>query len=384
MQPSLGFYAYPWNLHEPATDLGRMRDTGMTHVSVAASYHAGKFIQPRDPKSRVYFPEDGTVYFRGGSKVYGRLQPQVARITCERDVLAELCDTGVLPVRAWTVLNHNMRLGWQHLDVVARNAWGDPYPYSLCPANPDVRDYGIALAVDLAENYALESLLIETPGWLTYAHGYHHEFAQAPSDPQLDMMLGLCFCNSCIAGAGAAGIDAEGLRREIMRRADNGAVTPMDGDADPELWAYHRWRCSVVTAHCAVIRAAVRPQIKVRVISTCQRPHETCYLEGGDLKGLDDITDGLELPIYQPSAEDAEKDLRHVIDTLGDAARLSVILRPGHPDMGSEAQLRDTVSRVLATGITDLSFYNFGLLPIEQIGWVERIVRAVREGSTHD
>ncbi|MEI9902878.1 MAG: hypothetical protein WDN06_02025 [Asticcacaulis sp.] len=51
-----GFYAYPWNLHDPRTDLAQMKDAGMGHVAVAASYHAGKFLQPRDPRARVYFP----------------------------------------------------------------------------------------------------------------------------------------------------------------------------------------------------------------------------------------------------------------------------------------------------------------------------------------
>lgn len=373
-----GYYTYPWNLHEPTSDVAAMKAAGMTHITVAASYHAGKFLQPRDTKARVYFPEDGTVYFRP-QDIYGRLKPQVAQETRRRDVLAELCG-GALPVRAWTVLLHNSRLGGLHPDLTAQNAWGDRYIYSLCPSQPAVREYAVALCTDLAEGYRLESLLLETPGWVTYAHGYHHEFAQLPSHPWLDGMMGLCFCPACRAGARMQGIDADGLARRVRMRTDsflanseNSAVDiAADRANDPDLGAYLDWRCEVVASLCREIRAAVRSDVKVRIISTCQRPHATMFWEGGDLAALDAAADGLELPVYQPSRAEAEADLRHVMGCI-DTDRVSVILRPGFPDMSSEAQLSDTIAMLMACGICDVSFYNYGLLPARSLEWVERV-----------
>lgn len=385
MPRSIGFYAYPWSLHEPRRDLETMQALGLTHITVATSYHAGKFIQPRDRAARVYFPEDGTVYFAARPERYGALRPRIAALTQERDVLHALCEADVMPVRAWTVLNHNSRLGWEHPEASVANAWGDRYPYSLCPANPDVRAYDIALCADLAAAYPIESLLLESPGWLVYNHGYHHEFAQHPGNANLDALMGLCFCDHCIGGAAASGVDAEALRRSVRAAADD-ALNTMRGEArlDPAttdaLAGYHRWRATVVATLCAEIRAAVRAQVQVRIISTCQRPHATCYLEGVDLAALDRVTDGLELPIYQPSTDDALADLADVVSRVGSAKRLSVILRPGYPDMTGEQQLRDTVARVVAAGIEDVSFYNFGMLPAEQIGWVERALADMRQG----
>ncbi|RSY79367.1 hypothetical protein DAH66_17540 [Sphingomonas koreensis] len=376
MTRSFGYYTYPWNLHDPAGDLAAMADDGMAHVAIAASYHAGKFIQPRDPVSRVYFPEDGTVYFTPRSTRYGLLQPLRARAAEARDVLREACDAAALQVRAWTVLNHNSRLGWLHPEVVSRNAWGDPYYYALCPSHPEVRRYAVTLAADLAEHHDLHSLMLESPGWLVYDHGYHHEFAQAQPTTESTRLMGLCFCDSCTVQAGAAGIDMAGLRGEIRRQVDaqlddtrNGEIVPPD-----ELAAFHAWRCCIVTTLCAEIRAAVRPAVAVRVISTCQRPHATCYLEGGDLAALAQVTDGLELPLYQPSADAVAGDLADVVAAAGSTERLSAILRPGYPDMSSEAQLRDTLARLAAAGIDDISFYNYGLLPADQIDWVRRAV----------
>ncbi|MFV3075481.1 hypothetical protein [Niveispirillum fermenti] len=385
MDLSLGWYAYPWNLHDPAGDLARMRDAGMTHLTVATSYHAGKFIQPRDPVARVYFPEDGAIYFRSRGRVrHGALKPQMAAVTGVRDVLGELCAAGTMPVRAWTVLNHNTRLGMAHPDCTVRNAWGDAYVYSLCPAHPLVRDHAVALCTDIADSLDVESLLLETPGWLTYAHGYHHEFAQSGLPAEIEELLGLCFCDHCRAGATAAGIDADTLRLQARAAIDAGlagATAAVDADL---LAAFHAWRCGIVTALCAEIRLAVRAAVAVRVISTCQRPHATTYREGGDLRALNRVTDGLELPIYQGSAAQAAADLRHVLDLLaGQAPVPGVILRPGLPDMGSEAQLTDTLASVRAQGVNDISFYNFGLLPAPQIGWVDRAVRALRGGGAN-
>lgn len=375
-----GWYCYPWSLHDASATLDEMGAAGMSHVTLATSYHAGKFIQPRDPKHRVYFPEDGTVYFRARSERFGRLKPKIAALTRERDVLDEACRAGTLPVRGWTVLAHNSRLGWLHPETVTCNAFGDLYYYSLCPAHPDVQDYAVALCNDLADMYPLESLLLETPGWLTYDHGYHHEFAQLKVSDELGQLLGLCFCPSCTVAARKAGLDLAGLRHAVAARCDvlvNGQAAE-DPALAHDLRALHAWRGSVVTALCRRIREEVRREVAVRVISTCQRPHRTAFLEGMDLRALARVTDGLELPIYQPSPDAAADDLAYVQGMVDDPARLSVILRPGHPDMTSEGQLADTLHRLIAAGIGDLSFYNFGLLPAASIEWVSRATGDVR------
>ena len=381
---SFGFYAYPWNFHNVTADFDEMVEYGMRHVAVASSYHAGKFIQPRDKKARVYFPEDGMVYFQPRRR-YGKLTPLASKVTQERDILEDLCATNRMPVRAWTVLNHNSRLGWTHPDTTVKNAFGDPYYYSLCPANPDVKTYAINLCADLAE-YDLESLLLETPGWLTYGHGYHHEFAQVPPNPWFEGMLGLCFCPHCISGAKDDGIDADGLRRRTCSRLNAFLLGEEDGfDAeaqilrdlveDPDLQAFIDWRCDVVTGLVRAIRAEFRSQVKVKVISTCQRPHATTFWEGGDLKGLCRVSDGLELPIYQPSTEMAAYDLNYVVSKLSRTDDLSVILRPGHPDMTSQLQLSDTLAAVQVAGINDISFYNYGMLKTQNLKWLKACVK---------
>lgn len=63
----LSMWTYPWDIQDQglgafAAELrGR---AGLSTVNLATSYHAGRFLQPRSPRQKAYFPEDGTVYFQ--------------------------------------------------------------------------------------------------------------------------------------------------------------------------------------------------------------------------------------------------------------------------------------------------------------------------------
>ena len=72
-------YAYAWDLADEGLDvaLGRIRDSGVNTITLAASYHAGKFLRPHGRSGKVYFPTDGTVYFRARPERYGHIKPRV-------------------------------------------------------------------------------------------------------------------------------------------------------------------------------------------------------------------------------------------------------------------------------------------------------------------
>lgn len=386
-----GIYAYPWDLLQPAAAAGGLGNwlsgLGLDTLVLAASYHAGRFLRPSSCEAKDCFPEDGTVYFRPDLARYGHLKPQVAAFAAERDPFLAL--EGVR-TEAWVVLLHNARLGQLHPECAARNAFGETHPYSLCPAHPESRFFAVTLCRDLADRYPLAGLNLETPGWLTFPHGWHHEFRMVEPNPWLEALLGLCFCDSCLQGARLAGLNAEGLRDRVKQAINaylqGPAVAPRDMALgwlacdllqDGELSAFLSWRCHKVTTLVAEIRAAVRRDVGVRVIATCQRPHATAFLEGHDLKGLNHACDGLDLPLYQPDAAAVEADLWDVLRRLGGGPAPRVILRPGPPDMASEAQLRDTLGRIRALGIGDLAFYHAGHLRPRNLAWIPGAMREV-------
>jgi hypothetical protein len=367
-------YAYAWDLADEPEAIDRIRATGANTVAVAASYHAGKFLRPHGRSARVYFPEDGTVYFRPRMERYGAIRPIRAGLVDEHDVFDRLARTAPdLDRVAWTVLLHNTPLGRRHPDLVTRNAFGDPYLYSLSPANEAVREYCVTLCADLADRHELWSLALETPGWLPYAHGFHHEFQMVPLNRWASTLLALDFSDAAVAAAEAAGIDATRLktrtREALAWFLDSDLAVPeeramewwlADVIGDPEWVAFLRWRCRLVADLVRDIKAALPAATRLAVIPTVNRPTAACWLEGSDLAMLADAADILEVPVYEPSAAAAVLDVVDARRRMGEGAALHALLRPDHPDLAGGAETAAAVRLLAAEGVDGFAFYNYG------------------------
>jgi hypothetical protein len=385
-----GLYTYAWDLADEGLEvaLGRIRPTGINTITLAASYHAGKFVRPHGVSGKVYFPKDGTVYFQARPERYGQIKPLINPLVAEFDAFTELeKQVPDLDRVAWVVCCHNTPLGQLHPDLTARNAFGDPYPYSLCPAHPAVRDYVVNLCADLADRHDLAGIALETPGWLPYDHGFHHEFALLPLDRFAKTLLALCFAETTRHAAHAAGIDAERLQaktRALLERYLEVDLAVPDALAtewwlaevvsDPEFAAFLHWRCRVVADLVAAVKAALPATTRLAVIPTVQRPPSACWLEGSDFSLLAGAADALEVPAYQPSAEDAFLSAWHVRERAGPDATLNFILRPSFPDLGNGAETVAAARRLKEVGMAGLAFYNYGHLRLASL---ERIKAAL-------
>jgi hypothetical protein len=383
-------YTYAWDIAETgvASALDEFRALGLDTVTIAGSYHAGKFLRPHGKTGKVYFPEDGTVYFNADPSRYGAIKPVANSLLKKQDVLRELTDAGGMQVNVWLVLLHNTLLGMAHPDAVVRNAFGDPYYYNLCPSAPAARAYAVGLAKDVTETYAVSGLSLEAPGFTPYAHGYHHEFALNKPNRWLDGKLGLCFCEHCVAGAEKAGIDAKRLKakvaEEITVYLDSDIDLPDDmADAfwmadvaeNGELRRYLDYRSATVTSLIAEIRAAVRKEVTVSVIPSVARPTGGAWYEGTDLKALAGIADRIEACFYEPSATRVKADLFDLRRRLGDKAKLRGIMRPAYPDLASKGEFLAAVEALRAGGVSELAFYNWGHLRRANLAWIGDALR---------
>ena len=382
-------YTYAWDLQEagvPAA-VDEFRRLGLDTVTVAGSYHAGKFLRPRGTSGKVYFPEDGTVYFHADASRYGAIQPLANSLLAHGDVLKELTRSDIA-TNVWLVLLHNTRLGMAHPESVVRNAFGDPYFYNLCPSAPDARAYAIALATDVTERYSVAGISLEGPGWTPYAHGFHHEFALMKSNAWLENLLGLCFCDHCLAGAERAGIDARRLRAQIAADIDayleSGVDYPADmaeafwrADlaADFELQSFLEFRCGVVTSLVGEIRDGVRADATVSVIPSVARPTAGAWYEGSDLPALAQTAGIIEACFYEPTAERVAADLFDVQRRLKGAGKLRGILRPSHPDLANKSEFLGAVQALLAGGVEEFAFYNWGFLRQDRLAWIGEALR---------
>jgi hypothetical protein len=280
----------------------------------------------------------------------------------------------------------------RHPDLTSRNAFGDPYPYSLCPAHPAVRDYVVNLCADLADRYEIDRIALETPGWLPYDHGYHHEFSLLPLDRYTKTLLALCFADATKAAAEAAGVDAARLQakvRAMLERYFAADIAVPDAMAvawwqaeiasDPEWGKFLHWRCRLVADLVADVKAALPADTSLAVIPTVQKPSAACWLEGSDFALLADAADVLEVPAYHGSAEEAYLDAWHVRARAPDAS-LHFILRPSL-DLANGAETVEAARRLKTLGAEGLAFYNYGHIRLASLDHVRGALEVLDAGD---
>ena len=388
-------YLYAWDLLDEGVGevAALLRDLGVDTVALAASYHAGKFIRPHGRSGKVYFPQDGTIYFRHRPERYGRIVPLPNAMLADCDPFERLArEAPDLARVCWTVCCHNSALGRKHPDLVARNCFGDPLVYSLTPAHPDVRAYVVALCRDLAEGRDLAAVTLETPGWLPWEHGYHHEFQLLPLNEWLGVLLGLDFGPAAIEAAAAAGIDAERLRRRAAAAVEGWLAADLHVDperardwlladfvAEPGWSAFLHWRCRCVADLVAEVRAAMPDGTELRVIPSVQRPTARGWVEGSDLAMLAAACDALEICAYEPTASAVAADIHDVRRRVGPEARLNAILRPTHPDLANGAEAAAAAALLKLAGVEGIAFYNYGHWRMPAL---ERVREALAAWST--
>ncbi len=384
---SIQMWAYPWDLDAVGVEqaLDEMQAVGVTGVSVATSYHAGRFVEPRLRPQRLYYPEDGTVHVPV-TVGHGAIQPVVSAFGLERpELLAMLrreTERRHMALASWTVMLHNSRLGAIHPQATVENAWGGRLRYSLCPSHPAVRSYAVHLAKALVRQYDLDVVELESLGYMGLVHEYHHEKDGVGLTAAEQLLAGLCFCSHCMSRAAAAGVDAEGAR-EYTRRALKetlGREVPAPAMALEALWqvpalsAYWRWRTDNVHVLIREIKAALPARTDLRVLDLFGPDEARFY-------GLD----------YARVLKDADSVCACLYDrppaTVGRAARRLVAVTGGGPGLWAGFRLfvpenrdRDDflakVGASRAAGVESLCLYNYGLVPKARLAWIAALGEA--------
>ena len=78
----LSMWTYPWDVRDlglETVERDLVERAGLNMISLATSYHAGRFLQPRSPCRKAYFPEDGTIYFKPTASALGGASPSSPR-----------------------------------------------------------------------------------------------------------------------------------------------------------------------------------------------------------------------------------------------------------------------------------------------------------------
>ncbi|MFC6446464.1 hypothetical protein [Shinella zoogloeoides] len=391
----LSMWTYPWDIQDQgletlAADLaGR---AGLNTVSMATSYHAGRFLQPRSPQQKAYFPEDGTIYFRPDESLWQgkEIQPLVAQNLIERgdmlEALTKARATTGLKVSCWTVCLHNTRLGTLHPDHVTRNAFGNANYYNLCPSSPAARDYVVTLVRDITVNYKPDMLELESPNFMGYAHEHHHEKDGVGLNAEDDFLLSLCFCDHCTARAQKAGVPVDAARKTVVRFIAETCerAVPEKQFADfpeagidafrayPELHAFLAWRTEPVTSLIGAIKAAADPATRIVLIDL-----KDAWLGGVDLDAVGKLCDGAILCCYDMTPEAVGEVIRTGRAILGPDKFLGLGLRVFYPEVDGPEILTARVKNAVEAGVDGVNFYNYGLIPAKRLDWVGETVAAI-------
>jgi hypothetical protein len=310
-------------------------------------------------------------------------------------VLADLCREArarSLRTRAWTVYLHNYTLGEDHPDCACRNAFGDLHLTDLCPSNPDVRAYVKALTADIASK-GVATVVAESLHFHGLEHGFHHERYFIDIGALGRYLLGLCFCEHCMAAARDRGVNVDELRtesrRELERRFQSQprAETPelvretVGAFAGGELAAYLDARCVTVTslvAEAAEAAAAEGAGFAFIDLSGAVKGYATGRPQGDpapsiawrfgiDVGAVAAAGGQVEAIGYAADPERLRLDLGAYRGSIGPDHRLSVILRPMAPDCDSAENLAHKLAVAREAGAVEAGFYHYGFMRLESL-----------------
>lgn len=368
--------------------IGELRERyGVRGLTIAAAYHEARDVTPHGAQ-RLVWREDGVLFHPdpalfAGQRLVPPVQEDAASEPFER-LRAATRNTGTA-LHGWAVFCHSTTLGRQHPDCATQTCFGDrAAPADLCPANPDVRAYCVALARNVAR-LGVASVVAESLQYGTFGHGYHHERSFVPLGGLDQFLFGLCFCQHCAARADRAGVDARRASSECRAALDRvlagGPAGPDEISreavreyAGPATADYVDSRTDTITDLVSAVATAVAEEGARLVLldhtgaskgydhgqPTGPPLAHQAWQFGVDPTALSRAVDEYGILAYARDEQRLVDDVASYHSSCERGTPLRVVLRPGWPDTDSTEHLAGKVAAVrnLARAV---DFYHYGL-----------------------
>ena len=371
-------YAYPWNVVEEPGFPERAGELGVDEVAVAVSYHSTRAATPWSPERTAVLAPHAALYRPFREEGWGRLRPGVPDWVASQDsageAVAALNRAGV-PAAAWVVLTHDSRLGGRFPDLAVRNCFGETYPWALCPAQEEVREYAAKLTGESLRELEVSSVILEACGQLGAIHQCRHEKTDAVWAPAVARLLSVCCCPACASGWGLdPGEVIRGLRAEVARLLATGDLSVTEDELefrDVLLAARQR---SADTLRQAVL-SRIGPGMRV-VLHGAVDPWVTGALPGLTPRAPEEV-DAVVLPCWQPAAAtvDAVATARATLPATVDVGGyVTAVGANENPDI--EAY----VAELGKAGASELHLYHLGLAGLARWPAMAAAVSGARTG----
>lgn len=377
-------YTYPWDLADEGLDvsLGRIAElTGCQEVLLTPCYHRSEYLLPHNPRRPICFGENGAIYFAPQLERYQqtRIQPRVSREVTDAgyfDRMVEEIERRGMKFSAWMVYTYQNYLTEQYPEFAKHDCFGTPYIGQLSTAPADVEAYFLALTREVIERYRPEAVWVES----LMRRGF-----PAPGKrrgeipPRCAFLLALCFNPASIEKANAAGMDGEAFRHEvaewvrpqlarIYREDEPVEAAWIESAFDGRLTQYLEISCQTTTALWLAV-ADVIQQGGAEILTN---------LADSQRAQLNDLGPQINRRIDRASQSLVGDDL------AGQVNQWKAQMKPGGEvfvpvsKMGNEAgPLIEEVQALAAAGVGGVTFYNYGLLYEEQLGFIGQALRSL-------
>jgi hypothetical protein len=385
-------HVFPWDAAAEGSGaaMDAVRALKVNTVLLSVNYHRARLFRPRQPALGYYsrphdwldFDPDPSLYPAGFPLPPGNPDRAVVQAVSE---CREHCRRSDLRFHASVIGCHNTTLGLSRPDLTVRTAFDDRYAFALCPANPDVRAYLIALVRDVCRKLTPDALLLDSFSFLNAVHREHHELMFVPTGPAAEHLLGLCFCEHCRAWATRRGVDSEAVRLVARRMVETTLVNEgHSGQAgfddaelgallmeEPILAAFEEVRRAIVRSLLEEIKAAAQETSCAIDINSglLARPSARAWTEGASLRDRAAVARHIYVQAHFPRFEQSRQDLAWAATVLP-PQRLLLATMMSLENVGSAQELRARVEMAAAMGVAGVSVYNYGLLTERRLEWI--------------
>ena len=390
-------FIHPWDITDEGIDacFDYLGDTcGLNQISVAAVYHSGTFVLPHNPKHLVRW-DDGSAFFT----------PQHSRWreTRLRPILGDCVDTSGYMTRIvdnarrrdwdvlfFTVFHFSHSMAQRYPDACCVDAMGERNRGDLCPGNPDVRAYDLAIVEDLMATYGGDGIRHESLGFSGWGgHFVRNKVGLMPS-PRDRHLLGLCFCGHCMERARQAGCDAIALRRTICEHLyESVPKNPDEWDVGPpdeewaraafsgQLWAYLEVRCDTVTSLFEGVQEIVDRYDGALMAAAAGNDREDRDVLGG--LDYSRLYPRLKRVTLRLRGEDpAEMEAGLVEDVAGAPPWAEPELMHNQRSFRSGEELVDRLLMARRAGVRHHNFHYYGMTRRYQLEWIGQAREAWR------
>jgi hypothetical protein len=374
-------------------------------VNLATSYHSGRYLLQHNPKKKIYFAEEGVVYFSPKADYFkdSVLKPRRSSEYRDVDVLALLLKSAGsygMKVNSWTVTFHNSAFGRSHPELAVVDAFGGINYNYLCPNAPGSRKYHEGLVRNLLD-YDLGAIMLESSSFPSgLQHGDHHEMFGGHIEPLPSELLTVCFCEHCVKAAKASGFDLPKARKVIRQIVETSFEFPAsvlkstsfsetlrtsyvlatDLEEIRAVQDFQRQTVSDLFSETRQLIKESRSKTKLNVITYGGFTGEYTFgrgAEGVSLRKLQGIVDGIDLIVYVSDPEVVQYLVKWSAFEAGDTP-IYAAFRPSYPVLFSKDGVVSSVANAVEAGAKGVSFYNYGWTPFRNFDWIKASLAKAR------